>query len=120
MRIILITHSILIWLVLLSGAAAAITILLSRGHRAISTSLKRTLVLAFVGSIDLQALLGMATFLHNGAVLPTRVNVLPHAGLMFLALLSAHAASHWSKRAGHENRPLVAIAISMALVSTQM
>lgn len=71
--------------------------------------------------MDVQAVLGVAVFLGNEgrieAVAANAPDVLPHAIIMFIALLSAHAASRWSKSSASIRRALAATIISLLFMS---
>ena len=117
MQTIMVIHSLLIWLVLASGAGAAIAIAFPSLHYSFGTHINRIMILIFVASIDLQALLGLIVFLRNGASIRAFADTLPHAAVMFFVLISAHVASRWSKTNGRKYHTLVALAIAIGLVA---
>ena len=93
MNTITMSHSLLRWFILLTGAANALRLAVACLRSTDITRTDRTLMVAFVGLIDVQAVLGIAVFLTNGggisAALQNTSAVLPHGSIMFLALLAA-------------------------------
>ena len=87
MQTIMFSHSLLIWLVLVSGAVTAITIIFPSLQPAFGTRINRIMMLTFVASIDLQVSLGLIIFLRNGFSISAFADTLPHAALMFFVLI---------------------------------
>tara|TARA_B100001964_G_C13882621_1_gene443610 strand:- start:74 stop:475 length:402 start_codon:yes stop_codon:yes gene_type:complete len=120
MEAIALPHSVLSWLALLAGAATALKFALASHRRAGITSTDRTLVVTFVGVMDVQAVLGMAVFWGNdeglAAAFESAVDMLSHAVLMLFALLAAHAAARWSKSPAKFRHTLAATVLALLFV----
>jgi hypothetical protein len=87
-------HSMFRYVVLAAAAATIIVALLNLRAAAPSKS-ERALMLAFVGFVDLQVLLGLLLLL----VLPFYGALIGHIVMMVLAAATAHAGSVMARRA---------------------
>jgi hypothetical protein len=120
MEVIALPHSTLVWLALLAGAATALKLALASHQRAGITSADRTLVVTFVGVMDVQAVLGAAVFLGNDevldAVFQSALDLLSHTVPMLFALLAAHTATHWSKSPTKLRHTLAATVLALLFV----
>ncbi|HJO33768.1 MAG: hypothetical protein QF376_04380 [Anaerolineales bacterium] len=117
-------HSVLSWLALLAGAATALKFALASHRHGGITSADRTLMVTFVGVMDVQAVLGVAVFLGNdeglAAAFESTLDMLSHASLMLFALLAAHAAAHWSKPPAKLRHTLAATVLALLFVLAGM
>ena len=110
--VLLIVHSYFRWLVLLAGVYAVARMAIGQSRNSPLTAADRTAGRLFVASLDLQLLLGVWLFavspVTRGAMKDmaaamqdahVRFFVTEHPGLMILALIVAHGASSWSRKA---------------------
>jgi hypothetical protein len=120
MEAIALLHSVLLWLALLAGATTALKFALASHRRASITGADRTLLVTFVGVMDVQAILGVAVFWGNDEGLPAAfanaLDMLSHAVLILFALLLAHAAAHWSKSPAKLRQTLAATVLALLFV----
>lgn len=107
-------HSGLRYLVLLAGALAALYLLFGLLGRRPYGGLARGLTSAFIGLLDLQALLGLVTLF----VRPLYPALTGHIVMMFAAVGAAHALSIMAKRQAEAQRKYVLslAAVGFALV----
>ncbi|HYQ40613.1 MAG TPA: hypothetical protein VER11_01550 [Polyangiaceae bacterium] len=111
--VILIVHSWNRWLVLVTAVAALVAAISGLSARREWSKKNQRVALAFIGSLDLQALLGLLLYfvlsplipktssefkaaMHVGAL---RFFAIEHITMMLLALIVAHGAWAYAKRA---------------------
>ena len=107
----LVVHSYLRWLVLLSGLAAVAKLVNGYSRQLVYGPSDLRLSRIFVGLLDLQFLLGLILYGTSSvtrdamrdmasamAVPHTRFIVAEHPLLMFIALFVAHGASVWARK----------------------
>ncbi len=97
-QIILETHSGIRWLLLLIAVVALIKFLIGWLQKGEFKGMDRGLMAAFIGLVDLNALLGLIMLLWRGIQegLWNRER-LEHAFVMTLVVVVAHGASRWRK-----------------------
>jgi hypothetical protein len=97
MNLVLNLHSLVRWVITLVALVALIYFLLVWLKRVASSGLDRTMMVVFVGLIDLEVLLGLLYFLWTGIVdhegFPT--NRIEHAVTMLIAAAVAHLSIRW-------------------------
>jgi len=99
MEIVLTLHSIVRWLIVIVGLAAAVKFAIGWRRGGAFTGMDRGLTAAFSGLIDLQVLLGFIYFFWDGAAGGTGFPAyrIEHMIAMLIAALVAHLSILWKK-----------------------
>lgn len=114
-------HSIVRWLVLLAGLAAAVMHAAGLLRRTAYGRNDRVAGAIYAGVLDAQALLGLALLIGLAVVeddLPPAGRIL-HAATMFFAVAAAHQTARWREAddARRYRNGLIAYCLSLALVA---
>lgn len=105
MDIVLMLHSVLRYIVLLAAVIGLLKAIFNLFTKNASTSADSILASIFLGTFDLQALLGILIILLGGLRGPL------HPLLMFVALVLAHGFSSVIKRGAEANVKLLRLAL---------
>jgi hypothetical protein len=114
-------HSLVRWLVLAAGLAAAAKYAVGLLRKSVFSRADRILGAVYSGVLDAQALLGLVILVGMGVQaneLPPTNHIL-HAGTMFFALAAAHQTARWrgAADARRYRNGLIAFCLSLALVA---